>query len=166
MTEESKEPRKAGQPLGALQLRHLLVAIDGSFTSELALSAAVLVAERDRAKLTLISVSPETWRWAAGAYAPGIQPDVDRATEQALRDAVARLPDGISIRTLFRRGKPGVEIVAAAEEGDYDAVLVGARGTGRLGSFLGSVSRYVLQEAPIPVFVAHAPRKVDQGRGT
>lgn len=57
MTEESKEPRKAGQPLGALQLRHLLVAIDGSFSTELALSAAVLVAERDRAKLTLISVA-------------------------------------------------------------------------------------------------------------
>lgn len=158
MTEEAGPPSAALPLLGDLQFRHLLVAIDGSSSSELALSASVLVAERDRARLTLVSVSPETWRWTAGAYAPGIQPDVDRATEQALRDAAKRIPDGISVRTLFRRGKPGVEIVAAAAEGDYDAVLLGARGTGRLGSFLGSVSRYVLQEAPLPVFVAHAPR--------
>jgi nucleotide-binding universal stress UspA family protein len=51
----------------------------------------------------------------------------------------------------------GAEIVARACEHDYDAVLLGARGLGRVGALLGSVSAYVLHRAPVPVFVAHAP---------
>jgi nucleotide-binding universal stress UspA family protein len=37
-------------------------------------------------------------------------------------------------------------------------VLLGARGVGRMGSLIGSVSQHVLHHADIAVFVAHAPR--------
>ncbi|MGD9736570.1 MAG: universal stress protein [Solirubrobacterales bacterium] len=148
-----------GEALGDLRFRQLLVAIDGSASSELALSAAVVVAKRDGAKLTLISVSPHTRHWGGGAYIPDVQPEVDKGTERLLRDTAGRIPEGISVTTLFRQGKPGPQIVAAAAEGDYDAILLGARGVGRLGMMLGSVSHYVLHEAPIAVFVAHAPRR-------
>lgn len=150
------------EPLGGLHFRHLLVAIDGSPNAELALSAAVVVAERDHAKLTLICVSPEPWRWGAQtAYAPTLQSELDQEAERTLSDAVKRIPDEIPVTTQIRRGKPGAEIVAAAGAGDYDAVLLGARGLGRIRSMLGSVSNHVLHEAGIAVFIAHAPHGDD-----
>ena len=75
-----------------------------------------------------------------------------------LRDAVERIPDDIPVTTVIRRGKPGPEIVAQATECDYDALMVGARGVGRVGALIGSVSQHVVHNAPVPVFVAHAPR--------
>ena len=62
------------------------------------------------------------------------------------------------MRSLFKRGRPGRIVVAEAAAGDYDAVLLGARGLGRVGALLGSVSNHVLHHATIAVFVAHAPR--------
>jgi nucleotide-binding universal stress UspA family protein len=39
----------------------------------------------------------------------------------------------------------------------YDAILVGARGVGRVRGMMGSVSQYVLHHSGVAVFVAHAP---------
>ena len=72
---------------------------------------------------------------------------------------IARIPADIAVHTIYRRGKAGPEIVKAAKEGDYDAIIVGARGVGRVGAMLGSVSSYVLHHSDIAVFVAHAPRE-------
>jgi nucleotide-binding universal stress UspA family protein len=124
-------------PLDELHLHRLLVAIDGSPTAELALAAAVTAAQRDHAAITLLAVVADVARM--------------------LRETVARIPQDIPVTTVIRHGKAGAEIVAQACEHDYDAVLLGARGLGRVGALLGSVSAYVLHRAPVPVFVAHAP---------
>jgi nucleotide-binding universal stress UspA family protein len=58
----------------------------------------------------------------------------------------------------LRHGKAGPEIVAQSRECDYDAILLGARGVGRVHALVGSVSSYVLHHADTAVFVAHAPR--------
>jgi nucleotide-binding universal stress UspA family protein len=66
------------------------------------------------------------------------------------------VPAEIPVRTVVRRGKAGPAIVAHAREENYDAILVGARGVGRVASIVGSVSAYVLSHADIDVFVAHS----------
>jgi nucleotide-binding universal stress UspA family protein len=53
------------------------------------------------------------------------------------------------------------DVVAAAREADYDAILMGARGLGRVAALMGAVSQYVLHHADTAVFVAHAPREAD-----
>ena len=63
------------------------------------------------------------------------------------------------VETIVRRGAPGPQIVAQARAGCYDALLLGARGVGRISALVGSVSQYVLNHADIAVFVAHAPRE-------
>jgi nucleotide-binding universal stress UspA family protein len=133
-------------PIGELRFHRLLVAIDGSKSSELALAAAVTVARRDNAALTLISVDPD------------VVAEADSAAERALRDAADRVPQDIPVTRVVRRGKAGPAIVAAAAEEPYDAILMGARGVGRIESMMGSVSSYVLHHADTAVFVAHAPR--------
>ena len=148
-------------PLEEVHFRRLLVAIDGSGNAELALAAAVTASRRDNGRLTLIGVSPRvrqtTTLGATGVSPERLQEQADNEAERTLRDAVHRLPDDVSATTLFRRGRPGPEIVAEAGTGDYDAVIVGARGVGRVGALIGSVSQYVLRHADVPVIVIHAP---------
>jgi nucleotide-binding universal stress UspA family protein len=122
----------------------------------------VVAARRDNASVTLVSVAPEVTRWPAAAYDPNLQTEVDTQTQARLKEAVALIPADIPVTTLFRRGGAGQQIVAAAHEGDYDAILLGARGVGTVGGLMGSVSQHVLHHADTRVFVAHAP----EGKGS
>src|SRR3954451_9557048 len=149
--------------LGELALHRLLVAIDGSANAELALTAAVTVARRDNAAITLITVGPDlstgpaTWSLPIGCTID--QHEVDEDACARMKATLARIPADIPVRTIYRRGKAGPEIVKAAREGDYDAIILGARGVGRVGAMMGSVSSHVLHHADIAVFVAHAPKE-------
>jgi nucleotide-binding universal stress UspA family protein len=149
--------------LPELCLHRLLVAIDGSANAELALSAAITAARRDHATVTLLLVGPDlaagpaAWSVPLGAGAD--QAAVDDECRRTLEAAAARIPDDVSVTALYRRGKAGPQIVKAAREGDYDAILLGARGVGRVHALMGSVSHHVLHHAEIAVFVAHAPRE-------
>jgi nucleotide-binding universal stress UspA family protein len=152
--------------LDELHLHRLLVAHDGSANADLALRAAITAARRDHAAITLIAVAPDTAtdlsRWAVAAgVPPASQEEVDAEAAQILREAVTKVPEDIPVKTIVRRGRPGPEIVAQARDCDYDAILLGARGVGRVGALVGSVSAYVLHHAAIAVFVAHAPRLRD-----
>jgi nucleotide-binding universal stress UspA family protein len=148
--------------LDELHLYRLLVAIDGSESSTLALRAAITVARRDNATVTLLTVAPDASAQLTGfAVAAGLQPTsqemLDAEAEKILREAVEQVPDDIPVRTVVQRGKPGPAIVAHARECDYDAILLGARGVGRVGAVMGSVSAYVVRHAEgANVFVAHS----------
>jgi nucleotide-binding universal stress UspA family protein len=149
-------------PLEELHYHRLLVAIDGSANGELALRAAVTVALRDRARLTLVCVAPDTSRearsWPLAPVAPvESQLDADEAAQRILREAARRMPPDVSVTTVCRRGSAATQILAQAETEPYDAILMGARGVGRVAALIGSVSHAVLHAARIPVFVAHAP---------
>ena len=149
--------------LGELALHRLLVAIDGSANAELALTAAITAARRDNATITLITIGPDLTSgpaaWSVPVAGTLDQGAVDDDCGKRLRGILARIPADISVHTLYRRGKPGPEIVKAAREGDYDAIILGARGVGRVGALMGSVSSHVLHHADIAVFVAHAPKE-------
>jgi nucleotide-binding universal stress UspA family protein len=154
------------QPLiDELHFRRVLVAIDGSPSSELALAAAVTVARRDNAMLSLICVAPdvvaETSRWPFTTLPPADQTSADRFADELLREAIDRIPEDILVRRVVKRGRPGPAIVMEARTSNTDAILMGARGVGRIGALLGSVSQHVMHHAEVPVFVAHAPREVD-----
>jgi nucleotide-binding universal stress UspA family protein len=147
--------------LDELHLYRLLVAVDGSDSSTLALRAAITVARRDNAALTLLCVAPDAnhdlGRFAAAAgLPPTTQEELDAEAEKILRRTVELVPDDVPVRTVVRRGKPGPAIVAHAREESYDAILVGARGVGRVAAIVGSVSAYVLSHADVDVFVAHS----------
>jgi nucleotide-binding universal stress UspA family protein len=154
-------PEPAGV-LGELTLHRLLVAIDGSANAELALTAAITAARRDNATITLITVGPDLASgpaaWSVPVAGTLDQGAVDDDLCKRMRAVTARIPADIAVHTLYRRGKPGPEIVKAAKEGDYDAIILGARGVGRVGALMGSVSSHVLHHAHIAVFVAHAPK--------
>jgi nucleotide-binding universal stress UspA family protein len=153
------------QSLDELHIRRLLVAVDGSPAAELAVRAAITAAHRDNAAITLLTIVPDMLagppHWAvAGATNPAaMQREIDDDACRLLRDIVARLPEDLPVKTRIRRGKPGPEICAQAKEcGEYDAILLGARGVGRVGALTGSVSSYVMHHADATVIVVHPPR--------
>ena len=157
---------QAPRKLGELEFRRLLVAVDGSPTSELALSAAITAARRNNAAITLICVASDVVADAArfpssAQIVPADQDAVDRHAEKVLSDAIDLIPDDIPVTHVVKHGRPGEQIVAHAGEANYDAILIGARGVGRFEAMLGSVSQYVMHHAKIAVIVAHAPPAED-----
>src|SRR5205085_8645882 len=121
-----------------LQYRRFLVAIDGSSSAELALSAGLTAARRVNASIALICVAADVVadaaRWPGATPVPADQAGVDEFAQKILRDAVERLPADLPVTTILRRGRPGPEIIAAANEANYDAILLGARGVGRVAA--------------------------------
>lgn len=138
----------------------VLVAVDGSPHADLALSRAVAMAERDHARLTVMTVAVTVGApaWSGAISVPELQVEVDAEAQRVLRAAVDTVPDDLPLHSVFKHGHPGPEIVAQVRAGNHDAVVLGARGVGRMGSLFGSVSQYVLHHAGVAVFVAHAPR--------
>jgi nucleotide-binding universal stress UspA family protein len=142
--------------------RRILVAVDGSRHADLALEMAIALADRDRSRLTILTVIPNISESAAMAYGAGVDPvalqaDADRGAEKTMRAALDSVPDDQPVESVQRRGHAGPEIVAQVKAGQHDAVVLGARGLGRIGSMFGSVSRHVLHHAGVAVFIGHLP---------
>ena len=137
--------------------KSILVAVDGSIHSELALEQAVDLARSEESRMTLIGV-------AGPSLSPLVvqQPVVsDAELEEAMRavvdNAAQTVPEDIPIRTIVRLGHPGDEIYTEASRGDYDLIVMGSRGRGAATSaLLGSVSHTVLNNGPAAVLIVHA----------
>ena len=139
--------------------KRILVATDGSVHSRPAALTAADLARALRASLTLLAVHK---------LPPGFEgePDYSRDLEAALGEAHALLE--AEAAAILADGGPAAEpeaiggsqpertIVDATASGQYDLLVMGTRGLGRLGStLLGSVSAHVAAHSPIPVLVVH-----------
>ncbi len=155
------------EPIDEVHYRRLLVAVDGSRNSDLALSAALSLARRDNATITIVSVEPDvsgaTVQWPVVTAPPtDLQSEAHGRCADNLSRAVAAMPEDVPVTSIHRFGKAGPEIIAQSKAESYDVILVGARGVGRVESILGSVSQHVLHHAQTAVLVTHAPRPGDE----
>jgi nucleotide-binding universal stress UspA family protein len=76
--------------------------------------------------------------------------------EAALARTAARL-EGVAVEQEVIRGAPGAALCERAAEVDADVVVVGSRGLGAIRrALLGSVSTYVVNNAPCAVLVVRA----------
>jgi nucleotide-binding universal stress UspA family protein len=141
--------------------RSILVAVDGSPDAEAALRHAAALARDQNARLTLLTAippMPATALLASGAAPP--HSEVIRHYAEALRQATDSLPDDISVTTLLVEASPARALIQRAESGDFDLIVMGSHGHGRLhSSLLGCISQKVLAASPIPVLLARAPRE-------
>lgn len=103
-------------------------------------------------------VAVQAWQYPALASLLRLQPlpspdEVDEAVLEALDVAVAGALGAASgtVRTVAARGPAGAALVARSERAAL--LVVGRRGEEEGGSWLGSVSRRVLEEAACPVAV-------------
>ncbi len=129
-----------------------------------------LLGQSDELVFVTVATGPDPSSLAGSGHAgPDMQPEeYEKAVEQANRsaDSVIRQAQeevGIAgVQTRVLQGDPGAAICQLATELSARAIVVGSRGRGGLKRvFLGSVSDYVVRNAPCSVIVTKgdAPRQ-------
>lgn len=137
-------------------MKKILVAHDGSKTSDKALKKAVEIAVGLNSSLTVLSVIPELYLTELS--------DMDRQritaalTEEAkqamekIRVSLSAKP--IETKTIMRQGLPAEKILETAQKMKVDLLVVGSHGRHGARKFLlGSVSSKVVDYATCPVLV-------------
>src|SRR3954462_10648501 len=120
--------------------RRLLVAIDSSPHADLALRAAVDVAQAGNGRITMLTVAPRPTVWAAqGVWdvpvdLSTLNQEFDRAHRDLLDAAVDRVPDNIPVTKLLKHGAAGPAILDVAMADGHDLIVMGSRGRGELRS--------------------------------
>lgn len=135
-------------------IRKMLVALDGSRTSESTLPAAALLLRGIDAEITFVTVIPEdsgSQRIVAKGYLDPI------ATGFGERGAAT------SVEILI--GRPAKSLVDCAVRGGFDLIVLGTHGaSGLLRLVRGSVTEDVLRRSPVPVLVVHPERTAERMR--
>jgi nucleotide-binding universal stress UspA family protein len=146
-------------------IKKILVAIDGSKSSDNALDFALDLADKYSAQIVLISVfNPPTVSYLtspAMVYIPvdttkhsdEIRAYHDKMLSEALKK-VKNFNKDLKATKKLLEGRPADRIVETAKDGRFDLIVIGSRGLGGIKEFLlGSVSDRVADEAPCPVLI-------------
>lgn len=126
----------------------LLVPIDGSEHSKRALIEAIRIAKMTNGNITLLNVQPRS-----RLSQPVASND---ATNSIILNEGKRIVEskGVPVTTLLLEGNVVDQIVKTAKEGNFDLIVVGARGLSKFEELLlGSISHGVVEKAPCPVIV-------------
>jgi len=132
-------------------MQKLLLAYDGTDHSRRALELTARIAHKFGASVTVVSVVPTR---------PGRSPmdpwdDSIAHTEELLEAGRLLRENGIEPRLVETYGTVPETIEKLAQEGDFDAIVVGSRGLSMVGRvFQGSVSEHVAANAATTVIVA------------
>lgn len=151
-----------------MNIRRILVAIDGSELADRALHTAVGLAERLHAELGVVHVvdirqavpTPDS----AGSPVDLLQ--IFREGGQAtIASAVRHAAPGRQVATMLREGLPGQDICDAARSWHADLIVLGTHGRRGLSRLvMGSTAEWVLRHSPCPVLVV--PASAAPGSGT
>jgi nucleotide-binding universal stress UspA family protein len=154
-----------------MQIKTVLVPVDFSPQSTLAVNNGVALARKFRAKLTLLHVvePPGAILYTLHLYTAPAQ--ADQAELERMAQAEKKLPqlvspedqDDLDVSFIVRFGEAEHEIKNVASEEHADIVVMGTQGRGLLGQlFIGSVALGLLRTLHIPVFtVCHVSRPLD-----
>lgn len=156
----------------------LLVPVDGSTASVLAVKKAIEVAGKYDASIKLISVvvphvsigysrNENMWRQVDGSLITGKGPLMadDEVTNKMKANAAKLLEaivvdldfHNVKVETQIVTGEPYAKILDIAEDEKFDMIVMGNRGFSKIKRFfVGSVTQRVISEAKCPVLVIHS----------
>jgi nucleotide-binding universal stress UspA family protein len=136
-------------------MKRILIAHDGSKSSDRALKRGLEIAERFDSTVTVITVIPSLYLTEL------MEVDRERIMQALSEDAqemMAKIKAGPknvrSLKTVIRQGSPADEILKAAEKMKADIIVTGSHGRHGAQKFLlGSVSSKVIDHATCNVLV-------------
>lgn len=137
-------------------MKKILVAHDGSKSSDKALKKAVELAVNFNASLTVLSVIPELYLTELSDMDRSkIFEALSRETAEAMEKIRKSLTGkSIEVKTLIRQGDPAEKILETAQKMKADLVITGSHGKHGTKKFLlGSVSSKVVDYSKCPVMV-------------
>ncbi len=157
------------------KITKILYATDLSESAKAALIWAVDLAEKYEAAVTIIHIMPDL---ASMGYDLSVHFSVDQlaqineegygkameAIKKRVKSVCEEMKDGLpSCRVdlnhiIIKTGHPVQEIIAAADDGKYDVVVMGTHGHSLIGDLLlGSVARGVVHKCKVPVLTIKLP---------
>jgi nucleotide-binding universal stress UspA family protein len=134
----------------------ILIPLDGSPGSWKAFDKAVIIAQRQEAELTVLSVEENLPRYAATVGETDEEKTYANGNfAKAQMEAVARASaEGITLSTEIMVGHAAQEIVRYARRGGYDLIVISHIGhSGVWGVLLGSTTSRVVDHAHCDVLV-------------
>jgi nucleotide-binding universal stress UspA family protein len=145
-------------------MERILIAVDGSPSSDEAAEFGVQLAADQDAAVTFVhvirplDVAPMT----CFGLAEALPHDVTEEDRQPLSEAEAVAKQhGVRPSLTLLMGDAVDEIVACADNLDVDLIVIGSRGHGKMtNALLGSVSRGVLSESRRPVLIVREHESV------
>lgn len=144
----------------SLLIKRILVPTDGSEGALEAAEYAAGLVRHFRANVTLLHVVQplRVMLHVSGLEREQVQKELLEAGKAILTLTQAPFARaGIPADTELREGSPGDLIAEVAEQGNYDLIVIGSRGSGMSDSWLlGSVAQRVARSAPCPVLVVRA----------
>lgn len=137
-------------------MRKILVAHDGSKSSDKALKKAVEIAIKFEAPLMVVSVIPELYLTEMiETDRARISDALTEETKIAMEKIRASLAGkAIEVKTVIRQGDPAEKILETAQKMKADLIITGSHGRHGAKKFLlGSVSSRIVDHATCPVLV-------------
>ena len=165
----SKEKGTGAAPSADLDVHSVLVAVDFSDLSNLALSYAEAIVKKGGGSIVMVHVAPI--HYPISEYGVLECPQLDAEVVEAGRKSLVELAEAESDENLpitceVRQGKAGVEILEVATRRAVDLIVIGTRGlTGLKHVLLGSTAEYVVRHASCPVLVVRNPVQEEQRVG-
>lgn len=134
--------------------KKILVPLDGSANATRGLDRAIEIAKGSNAEITGFYVF-HVPLLAGIKYTAKMKEEVQQKAVKAIGPAMNRVQKaGAVFKYHTGGGHTGSEIVKFAKKGNFDMIVVGARGMGGAKeAFLGSTSNYVMHKTDIPVLI-------------
>ncbi len=157
------------------EINKILYTTDLSVNAKYAFGYAMSLANRYGARITILHVlhvSPTSYSLVTGIIGEEEWDKLRQNKEQGVLDKIkdriknfcteasAEVPSCsfITNEIIVKTGNPAEEILLQTDAGDYDLVVMGARGHGIMtGVMVGSISRRVVKRCKKPVLVVHLP---------
>ncbi len=146
-----------------MSFARILVAVDGSVTSEHALDVAIDLVRRLHAELSIVHVvdpgratDPE-----GGLLAAEVLENRRREGIAILSRILQHAAESVSATDFLREGNPAEEILATAQSWKADLIVVASHGRSGLARvFMGSVAEQVVRHAVVPVLVVRGAKEI------
>lgn len=136
-------------------MKRILVAHDGSKSSDKALKKAAEIAAKFASSVTVVSVIPDLY--LSELMEMDRMRIITSLTEEAKKNmaSIKKKTGGmVRLKTLIRQGDPAEEVLAAAKASRADLIVTGSHGRhGARRFLLGSVSSKVVDHAECAVLV-------------
>lgn len=137
-------------------MQKILVAHDGSKSSDKALKQAIEIAVNFGASLTVLAVVPELYLTELpDAYRNRIFESLSDETRDSMEKIRKSLSSkSIEVKTVIRQGDPAEKILETAQKMKVDLIVTGSHGRHGAKKFLlGSVSTKIVDYSRCPVLV-------------
>ena len=133
----------------------ILVPLDGSENSLQALEKAIQIAKRFDGEIVLLHMYSITVFKLTPSQINSYVLELRKAGEKILAEGKKMAyAAGVTVETRLKEGHIVEGIVEISREGNFDLIVMGARGLSKLKElFLGSVSHGVTLHAPCPVLI-------------